>query len=181
MTRRRADTLDRLLDAALDELRSGGPERLTVRRVARRAGVAPATAYTYVASKDHLVTELFWARLRALPDPRVDAGLPPPARVGAAMRDIGALVASEPQLAAACTTAMLARDPQVSALRSRIGAHVAARLADALGPDASDESVRALGLAFSGAMVEAGVGHLAYDRLAPTLEAVASLIFGAHR
>lgn len=180
LTPRRADTLGRLLDAALDELRDGGPDTLTVRRVARRAGVAPATAYTYVGSKEHLVTEVFWDRLRALPAADVDADLPPPARVGAAMDPIGSLVAAEPELAAACTTAMLSVDPQVASLRARIGAEVAGRITVALGPDAGDEVVRALGLAFSGAMVQAGFGHLTYDRLAPTMEAVASLVFPEH-
>ena len=38
----------------------------------RRAGVAPATAYTYFSSKSHLVAEVFWRRLSAgvlEPDP----------------------------------------------------------------------------------------------------------------
>ena len=50
----------------MDELRAR-LRRLTVRNVARRAGVAPATAYTYFASKDHLVAEVFWRRLRGPP------------------------------------------------------------------------------------------------------------------
>ena len=37
--------------------------------MARRAGVAPATAYTYFASKEHLVTEVFWQRVRELDRP----------------------------------------------------------------------------------------------------------------
>ena len=48
-----------------------GYDGLTVRTVARRAGVAPATAYTYFASKDHLLAEVLWRRLQALPVPSV--------------------------------------------------------------------------------------------------------------
>lgn len=181
LTRRRADTLDRLLGAALEELRDSGPDDLTVRRVARRAGVAPATAYTYVTSKEHLVTEVFWARLQALPAPPVDPDLPAPARVAAAMRDISDLLAAEPHLAAACTTAMLASDPAVARLRMRIGAEVAERLTMALGPDATPQAVEALTLAFSGAMLHSGMGHLPRDRLAPALASVAALIFDPPR
>ena len=42
-----------------------GHETLTVRTVAQRAGVSPATAYTYLASKNHLFAELFWRHLVA--------------------------------------------------------------------------------------------------------------------
>lgn len=65
---RQADTVRRLTDAAVAELRDGGYDTLTVRNVARRAGVAPATAYTYFTSKNHLIIEVFWRRLSALPD-----------------------------------------------------------------------------------------------------------------
>ena len=50
------------MDAAADEARERGYEGMTVRSVARRAGVAPATAYTYFASKDHLLAEVLWRR-----------------------------------------------------------------------------------------------------------------------
>src|SRR4051812_12952951 len=63
LTGRQADTVRRLTDAAVEEVRETGFDGLTVRNVARRAGVAPATAYTYFASKNHLITEVFWRRL----------------------------------------------------------------------------------------------------------------------
>src|SRR6478672_5858664 len=72
LSERQADTVARLTDAAVEEVRGTGYEGLTVRNVAKRAGVAPATAYTYFASKDHLVAELFWRRLQQLPQVQVD-------------------------------------------------------------------------------------------------------------
>ena len=54
--------------AALVELRVSGYDGLTVRNVARRAEVAPATAYSYFGSKDHLVAEVFWRRFQAESD-----------------------------------------------------------------------------------------------------------------
>src|SRR5690349_10586300 len=69
---REVDAVGRLVDAAAVELDAHGYEGLTIRNVARRAGMAPATAYTYFSSKDHLVAEVFWRRLVALPPVRVD-------------------------------------------------------------------------------------------------------------
>ena len=75
------------------------------------------------------------------------------------------LVADEPELSAACTTALLARDREVRALRDRIGAQIHRRITDALGDDRDEAVVRALDLAYSGAMLQAGTGHLAYDEI----------------
>ena len=72
LSARQAATVQKLVEAAVEELREHGYDGLTVRNVARAAGVAPATAYTYFASKDHLVTEVFWRRLEASPRPAVD-------------------------------------------------------------------------------------------------------------
>ena len=44
LSERQSVVVQGLLDAAVDELRATGYEGLTVRNVARRAGVAPATA-----------------------------------------------------------------------------------------------------------------------------------------
>src|SRR5690606_25562569 len=65
---RQAATVQKLVVAAVEELREVGYDALTVRNVARRAGVAPATAYNYFTSREHLVTEVFWRRLDALPE-----------------------------------------------------------------------------------------------------------------
>ena len=52
-----------------------------MRDVAALAGVAPATAYTYFVSKDHLVAEVFWRRLSTLDPVHVDRRKSPVARV----------------------------------------------------------------------------------------------------
>src|SRR5262245_61515043 len=119
---RQADRVDALVSATVDELRANGYEGLTVRNAARRAGVGAATAYTWFGSKDHLVAEVFWRRLAELPPPDVDRRHKPVDRVSSALRDLALLVADEPELAAASTTAILARDPDVQRLRDRIGA-----------------------------------------------------------
>ena len=181
LSERQADTVQRLADATVAEVRAVGYPSLTVRNVARRAGVAPATAYTYFSSKEHLIAEVFWRRLRALPDRPVDRRRRPVDRVSAALHDIGLLVADEPELAAACTTAMLSNDPEVAHLRARIGAAVRERLDAALGECADPAVLRALELAFSGAMVQAGMGHLAYRDIGRRMAEVASLVLGGTR
>ena len=51
--------------------------------VAKRAGVAPATAYTYFASKEHLVAEVFWRRFVGQADRPIDRRRSPAARATA--------------------------------------------------------------------------------------------------
>lgn len=191
---RRAATGERLADAAVEELREVGYEGLTVRNVARRAEVSPATAYLYFASKDHLVAEAFWRALERLADEPA-AGPPPwaddppfpdvtPAggdssladRVAAAIRDVAGLVAREPALATAATTALFADEPDVARLRRRVGAAFRERFAAALGDDADEAVLTTLDLAFSGALVRAGVGELAYTDLPDLMRTVAKAL-----
>src|SRR5271166_6632353 len=105
LTPRQADTVHRLTEAGVEEVRESGYESLSIRDVARRAGVAAATAYTYFSSPAHLVTEIFWRRLSMLPP--VDASARSAQdRVVAVLRELALLVAEEPELAAGCTAAM---------------------------------------------------------------------------
>jgi AcrR family transcriptional regulator len=162
---RPADTVAALVDAAVAEVAETGFEGLTVRNVARRAGVSPATAYTYFASKEHLLTEVFWRRVSALDPPRAAGRKRPADRVADAVRDVAMLVADEPELAGGVTTALLAHDSDVKALRDRIGAVMAERIALALGSDADPRMLRALTFTFIGALLAAGMGNAAYAEL----------------
>ncbi len=176
LTARQAAVVERLTNAAVHEIRGKGYEGLTVRNVAARARVAPATAYTYFASKDHLITEVFWRRLAALPAPAFSGKRGASARVVEALRDVVLLVSKEPELAAACTTAMLAPDPDVRRLRDRIGAQIRHRIKAALGTDGDPAHLRALELVVSGAMLQAGMGHLSYAELPKRLEEFSRLL-----
>ncbi len=175
---RQADRVDALVEATLLELRTGGYDGLTVRNVARRAGVAAATAYTYFGSKDHLVAEVFARRVDGLPTPQVDGASTAVDRVSAALREIADLVAGEPELASASTTAVLARDPDVERLRVRIGAAFNGRLHAALGPEAAPGVLRALNLAWAGALLQAGMGVFPYTELADRMHEVAEVLLG---
>jgi len=187
LTVRQAAVVEQLLEAAADETRQQGYEGLTVRNVARRAGVAPATAYTYFASKDHLLAEVLWRRFQALPSPAAPAAAPAAShdaatsateRVIAELRVLGLFMADDPILAAACTTALLGRGPEVRALRVLFGTALHERLADALGDAADEGVVRSLDLAYSGAMLWAGMGHIHFEDVPDALADAARLVLG---
>lgn len=172
---RQIDTVRRLTTAAVEELHTSGYTGLTVRNVAARAGVAPATAYTYFSSKNHLIAEVFWRRLQALEpvSTEVEASAE---RVVAVLREITLLVSDDPNLAIACTIALLGDDPDVQHLRTRIGMEIRKRLETALGEHASQDVLNALDFAWAGAMVHAGMGYTSYNRVAERLTRTAELI-----
>jgi AcrR family transcriptional regulator len=177
LSARQAATVDGLTKAAVAELAEAGYQALTVRNVAKRAGVAPATAYTYFGSKEHLVAEVFWRRYRSQPD--VEPQGSPVERVTQVLSSFALLVAHEADLAAACTVAVLADDPDVSVLRERIGAQLHRRLLAALGDAADPRAVATLQYAVSGALLQVGTGHLGYDALPEVLQSIAETVLGA--
>jgi AcrR family transcriptional regulator len=178
---RPADTVAALVDAAVAEVAETGYEGLTIRGVARRAGVSPATAYTYFASKEHLLTEVFWRRLDALDEPKPATRHSAADRVGLAVRGVALLVADEPELAAAVTTALLAHDNDVKIVRDRIGGAISARLAAAIGPDADPSIVQMLTFTFIGGLLSAGMGYATYASLPEIMANAAGLIVGKRR
>ncbi|MDQ4113237.1 MAG: TetR/AcrR family transcriptional regulator [Actinomycetota bacterium] len=173
---RQAETVERVFAAGLEELREVGHETLTIRSVAARAGVSPATAYTYLASRNHLFAELFWRHLTQTP--AVEETGSRVERVQAAVRSLTTRIAEEPALAAAVTPALLGSDSDVERLRLRIGAEFAARFEAALGEGAGDAEREALLLAFSGALLQAGMGLMTYDEMADRLVPVVAVIVG---
>ncbi|WP_148613502.1 TetR/AcrR family transcriptional regulator [Nocardioides rubriscoriae] len=168
---RQAETLTKLLTAGDEELRAVGHEALTVRTVAARAGVSPATAYTYLASKNHLFAELFLGYL-VDDDAHEPSGPTPTARVQSVTRRMAELLAAAPELAAAATPALLSSDPDVAQLRVRIGAVFVRRFEAALGEQSTPALVDALVLAFSGALLQAGMGVITYADLGERLDEV---------
>ena len=188
LTLRQVAVVEQLVEAAAAEARHRGYEGLTVRNVARRAGVAPATAYTYFASKDHLLAEVLWRRLQALPVPESPDGphatgaagpvgaAGPTERVVAELRVLGLFMADDPTLAAACTTALLGSGPEVRALRVLFGTALHQRLSNALGDHADEAVLRSLDLAYSGAMLWAGMGHIRFEDVPDALADAARLV-----
>jgi len=178
LNRRQAETVERLLTAGLAELRAVGHEALTIRTVAQRAGVSPATAYTYLASKNHLFAELFWRHLNGA-TLRVSTDGTPVERLQATMRALTTRIVEEPELAAAVTPALLGTDPDVARLRLKIGGEFLARFEAALrtpGRPSDPAILDVLVLTFSGALLQAGMGLLTYDQIAERLVAAVDVI-----
>ncbi|QLY34084.1 TetR/AcrR family transcriptional regulator [Nocardia huaxiensis] len=178
LTEKQADTVDRLTRAAMQVLSREGFAGLTVRMVAAAAGVGTATAYTYFSSKEHLVAEVFWRRLATTPPPEGTES-DRNARALAVLRQIALLVADEPQLAGAVTSALLGTDPDVAHLRLRIGTEIRKRLASALGEEPDSTVVGSLEMLYAGALVQAGMGYASYSEIADRLEESALLVLNS--
>ncbi|WP_067683466.1 TetR/AcrR family transcriptional regulator [Nocardia miyunensis] len=169
LTVKQADTVDRLTAAAVEVLSRQGYSGTTIRLVAGAAGVGTATGYTFFSSKEHLFSEVYWRRLIAQSPPDMEDP-DRTVRVVAVLRQISMLLADEPALAGAVGNALLGDDPDVRHLRVRIAAEIRRRLSDALGAENS-ESIEMLELLYSGALLQAGMGHMSYPQVAEVLEA----------
>ena len=179
--RRQEETFRKVLTAGVDMLRESSYADLTVRAVAARAKVAPATAYTYFSSKNHLIAEVYLDLVRQVPY-FTDVNDNRSTRVEKALRSLALVVADEPEVAAACTTALLSSsDPAVRKVRERIGAEIHRRIKSAVGPDADARIVSALEMTYFGALVNAGSGAFSYRQIADRLTYVVGLILGDDR
>jgi AcrR family transcriptional regulator len=178
LTPRQAEVVMQLVRATGEEVEEVGYAGLTVRTVARRAGVAPATAYTYFSSKNHLVAEAYLDLVRQVPF-FTDVNDTTQTRVGDVLRHLALVVADDPEVAAACTTALLSgNDPTVAKVRDSVGAEIHRRIASAIGPEAEPGTVDALEMAFFGALVQAGSGAFTYRQITDRLTYVVGLILG---
>ena len=176
--RRQEETFRKVLDAGLVMLRESSYAELTVRAVAARAKVAPATAYTYFSSKNHLIAEIYLDLIRQV-EYFTDVNDKTADRVEKTLRALALTVADEPEVAAACTTALLSGgDPAVLTVRDRIGAEIHRRIRSAVGPDADPRTLAALEMTFFGALVNAGSGAFTYHQIADRLSYVVGLIVG---
>jgi AcrR family transcriptional regulator len=176
---RQAETIERLLAAGAEELRLVGQEALTMRTVATRAGVSTATAYTYLSSKNHLFAELFW-RVLATDDAAAPVGRTGLERLRHVTHHLAGLLEAQPALAASATTSLLSTDPDVERLRLRIGGHFVDRFRQALGEDAEPVLLETLALAFSGALLQAGMGLMSYSEMGERLDPVVAAIMKGH-
>lgn len=174
LTKRQSVTVGALLEAGLAALHDVGFDAMSLRDVATRAGVTHTTAYTYFTSKEHLVAELNWRLLMALPVPEPSPDAPLAERLTEALRGASEMFAGDEALAHAVLASMVARDPDIARIRDAIGAEVARRIQIAVGPEDDPRLVDAVLLLFSGAMLQAGLGYFTFDevveRIGPVVE-----------
>lgn len=176
--RRQEETFRKVLTAGVEMLRESSYADLTVRAVAARAKVAPATAYTYFSSKNHLIAEVYFDLIKQVPF-FTDVNDPMAVRVEQVLRAMTLTVADEPEVAAACTAALMSgNDETVRKVRDRIGLEIHRRIRSAVGPDADPRVISALEMTFFGALVNAGSGAFTYEQVADRLSFVVGLILG---
>jgi AcrR family transcriptional regulator len=173
---RQAEVVTELVRATGDEIEEVGYGGLTVRSVARRAGVAPATAYNYFSSKDHLLAEVLWRRMQELAPVDTTEDVSMPERIIDTVRAMVLFTTESPALVDACTVALLSPNPEVKHLRDRIGAEIHRRLTAALGAGVDPMVVRVLETSFSGSLITAGMGHMRYGDIPGFLAAAAELM-----
>jgi AcrR family transcriptional regulator len=177
--RRPEQTIRKVLDAAIAEMRESSYANLTVRAVAARAHVSAATAYTYFPSKNALIAEVYLRLIRGVPF-YTDVNQSARKRVTAQVRAMALLVADDPDVTAACTVALMADDPLVAPAREKIAAEIFHRITSALGPGWPRDVATALEMTFSGALVTARTGFLSYPEIADRLDKAVDLILGAN-
>jgi AcrR family transcriptional regulator len=155
LSTRQAEVVAKLVRAAGEETEEAGYDGLTVRGVAKRAGVAPATAYTYFSSKDHLLAEVLWRRMEALAPVDTDDSVPMSERIARTVRDMIPFADGSPTLIDACTVALVSSNPGVD-----------------------PRVVRVLEACYSGALLTAGTGHRSFLDI-PTFVADAATLLAA--
>lgn len=175
LSERQSATVAAPLEAAVEDVRLVGFEKLTVRSVAQRASVTHTTAYSYFTSKAHLIAELHWRQTQVCP-PCVASDESFVGRVRAAFEAPATLLAAEPVLSRAVFVSIISDEPEVRRLRAAIAGELIGRLRAALGPFESPDVVSTLFMAYSGAMMLVGTGTRDVLEVIPRLESVARLI-----
>lgn len=162
------DVVRAVLDATVDMLREIPFDDLTTRRIAEKAGVTHSDLCVYFRSKDAIVAEVYLGLLRDAPL-TVDVEESAQARVAALFHQLVMLLADQPGLAAACSSAMISHEPSVHAIRKRIHAELHRRVCTVLRSDAWPEVAETLEFGLVGAMVQASSGSATFEGAADDL------------
>jgi len=141
--------------------------------------MSPATAYSYLASKDHLFAELLWRRLATDRGPELPNSTATE-RLSLTIEYFIRLIQQAPATAAAATKSLLGADPQVAQLRPRIGGIFIDRFREAIGDGADPRLLDIVSMTFFGALLQAGMGLGSYEECGRRLQdAVAVILKGA--
>jgi TetR/AcrR family transcriptional regulator, cholesterol catabolism regulator len=168
-----AATRRKLLDAARDLATAEGYDGVTVRAVAKRAGVSAPTAYQYFTSKDHLLVdvlvELVGDTTGSLAQRPVE-GVTPADRAAATLRRAVAHVATAPDLYVALTRAYLTGGRDVAHARDVMTGSTRRWVQLALGDDDDQDLHAVLEALLFAHMVGLVTGHRDPETLADDLE-----------
>ena len=165
----------RVLDATVDLVREVPYSIITMRSIAKRAGVSHGEICAYFRSKDAIVAEIYLERLRAAPL-IVDVEQSARARIAAQFSQLVMLLADEPGVAAACSSALICDEPSVRAIRQRIHAELRRRVRTALRSGAWPEVAETLEFGLLGALVQASCGADTFRQTAEDLASVVAVV-----
>lgn len=178
--RRRTQTVGKLLDAAVEELRETSFANMTLRAVAARAGVSTASAYNHFASKNALVAEVYLRLLRGVPVFN-DVNMSTTSRVTAQLRAMVLVVTDDLKAAASYTGALMSDDdPAAQPTREKVAHEMAWRISAALGPGWPPAVESTLQMLFAGALTVGGSGFFSYAEMADRLEQSVALVLASH-
>ena len=165
----------RVLDATVGLLREVPYSGITMRSIAKRAGVSHGEICAYFRSKDAIVAEIYLERLRAAPLV-VDVEQSARARIAAQFSQLVMLLADEPGIAAACSSALICDEPSVRAIRQRIHAELQRRVRTVLRSGAWPEVAETLEFGLLGALVQASCGSGTFSENADHLASVVAVV-----
>jgi AcrR family transcriptional regulator len=158
----------KVLSATVELLREVPYSGITMREISKRAGISVGTLRAHFWSKDAIVAEIYLDRLRAAPlDVDVEQGAQE--RIVAQFSQLVMLLADEPGLAAACSSALVGSDPSVRSVRERIHAEYHRRVRTMLRSGAWPEVTETLEFGLVGALVHASCGGDTFEQTADEL------------
>jgi AcrR family transcriptional regulator len=165
----------RAIDAMVELLREVPYSSITLRSIAKRAGASHREICAYFRSKDAIVAEIYLERLRAAPL-TVDVDQSARARIAAQFSQLVMLLADEPGIAAACSSALIRDEPSVRAIRQRIHEELKRRVRTVLRSGAWPEVVETLEFGLLGALVQASCGSGTFSENADDLTSVVGVV-----
>jgi AcrR family transcriptional regulator len=167
----------KVLGATVELLREVPYADLTMRAIGKRAGVGVGAVRAHFWSKDAIVAEidLYLDRLRAVPLD-VDVELDARERIATQFSQLVMLLAHDPGLAAACSSALVSSDPSVRSVRERIHAEFHRRVRAMLRSGAWPEVAETLEFGLVGALVHASCGVDAFRQTADELAKVVAMV-----
>ena len=123
--------------------------------------------------KAHLVAEVFYNVLLAVPTETPDPSVPLSERIAAALGAVARKFGEVEALARAGNAALYQEEPDVVLVRGAIGADLVRRIVISSGDEADAELTELAMITYIGALEWAGAGALGYDEVGPSIERVA--------
>lgn len=173
--RRDDDDVRTVIGATIALLREVPYAALTMRVIGERAGLSPAELRALFRSKDTIVAEVYLHRLRALPL-EVDIEHTVQERVSAQFESLMMMLAGEPGLAAACSSALVSEEPSVRSVQRRIHDELRRRVRTAMRSGAWPEVTETLEFGLIGSLVHASCGGVTSRQAADHLATIVSTV-----